>query len=137
MQAVRLVQSRRQASQNSVSDAASPHFGRDKNGPAGAIDPFSVDYINSLGGNVVNMSLPIQRYFEKDKAAFVALITTYFRRGLQMQFNTTDRETLLAAQKDPESYSTLVVRVSGFSAYFTQLAVEVQNDILARTEHRL
>lgn len=123
-----------------LSDAASPHFGRDKRGPAGVIDSLSqVDYTNSLAGNVVNMKLALsQDTLEKDKAAFVALLTTYFRRGgLQMQFNTTDRDTLLAAQKDPESYRTLVVRVSGFSAYFTQLAVEVQNDILARTEHRL
>ncbi len=122
-----------------LSDAASPHFGRDKRGPAGVIDSLSqVDYINSLGGNVVNMKLALSpENEEQDRAAFIALITTYFRRGgLQMQFNTTDREQLLAAQKDPESYSTLVIRVSGFSAYFTQLAVEVQNDILARTEHR-
>lgn len=123
-----------------LSDAASPHFGRDKRGPAAVIDSLAhVDYLNSIGGNVVNMKLALSPHtYEADRESFLALITTYFQRGgLQLQFNTTDKETLLKAQQDPESYSSLVVRVSGFSAYFVDLALEVQNDILQRTEHQL
>lgn len=52
-----------------------------------------------------------------------------------IQFNIINRETLLAAQQDPEKYRNLVVRVAGYSAYFTELTPELQNEIIARTEH--
>jgi len=53
---------------------------------------------------------------------------------MEMQFNVIDRETLLNAQRNPEQYRDLIVRVSGFSAYFTTLSATVQNEIIARTE---
>lgn len=54
-----------------------------------------------------------------------------------MQYNIVSRETLLKAQQNPESYRDLVVRVAGYSAFFTILAPETQDDIIARTEHTL
>ena len=54
-----------------------------------------------------------------------------------MQYNIVSRETLLAAQKDPEGYRDLVVRVAGYSAFFRDLARDTQDDIISRTEHRL
>ena len=51
-----------------------------------------------------------------------------------MQFNVVDKETLLDAQAHPENYKDLVVRVAGYSAMFTELAKEVQDDIISRTE---
>ena len=54
-----------------------------------------------------------------------------------MQFNVIDRETLVAAQGRPEDYKDLVVRVAGYSAQFTVLAKEVQDDIISRTEQTL
>ncbi|MCD8163524.1 MAG: autonomous glycyl radical cofactor GrcA [Synergistaceae bacterium] len=52
-----------------------------------------------------------------------------------VQFNTVNKKTLLEAQKNPEKYPTLIVRVAGYSAYWTDLGVKTQNDIINRTEH--
>lgn len=66
------------------------------------------------------------------------LIDYYFSRGgMQMQFNVVSKETLLRAQQDPSKYKSLIVRVAGYSAYFTGLDKTVQQDIIERTEERL
>lgn len=54
-----------------------------------------------------------------------------------MQFNVVSKKTLLDAQKNPDKYANLLVRVAGYSAYFTQLSKDVQEDIIARTEEKL
>jgi formate C-acetyltransferase len=67
-----------------------------------------------------------------------ALTTTFFELGgQQLQVNVIDSSTLRAAIADPESYADLIVRVAGFSAYFTQLGKDVQNEIISRTCHSL
>jgi formate C-acetyltransferase len=69
---------------------------------------------------------------------FVNLIDEYFAAGgAQMQFNIVSRQTLLDAQAHPENYENLVIRVAGYSAYFTQLSKDVQQDIIERTEEKL
>ncbi len=69
---------------------------------------------------------------------FVSLIDRYFAAGgAQMQFNVVSKQTLLAAQREPARYSNLLVRVAGYSAYFTQLSRDVQQDIIERTEEKL
>ncbi|PLR80289.1 autonomous glycyl radical cofactor GrcA [Bacillus sp. V33-4] len=69
---------------------------------------------------------------------FVSIIDQYFQSGgAQMQFNVVNRKTLIDAQKNPDNYSDLIVRVAGYSAYFTQLSKDVQQDIIERTEERL
>ena len=121
-----------------VSDAASPSFGRDRHGPTAVIRSVAkVDYALAPGGNVVNLKLhPTAVAGERGLRALAALIRTCFDLGgVQLQFNTIARETLMAAMEHPEQYSDLVVRVSGFSAYFTRLERAVQEDVLARTEH--
>ena len=77
--------------------------------------------------------------FEKDKKKLIAMLRTFFTdlKGWHVQYNIVNRETLLDAQKHPEKYRDLVVRVAGYSAFFTVLAPEMQNDIIARTEHML
>jgi formate C-acetyltransferase len=66
---------------------------------------------------------------------FVALIRSYFdQKGSHMQFNVVSRDTLIDAQKHPENYKNLVVRVAGYSALFTSLSRSLQEDIIARTE---
>ena len=54
-----------------------------------------------------------------------------------LQFNCQDKKVLLDAQRHPEKYPTLMVRVAGYSVYFTDLSTSVQNDIISRTEHHL
>jgi len=65
-----------------------------------------------------------------------ALLNVYFAKGgQQLQINAVDTETLRAAQKNPEKYSDLVVRVAGFSAFFVTLSPEVQEEIISRVAH--
>jgi pyruvate-formate lyase len=59
---------------------------------------------------------------------------TFFENGgMEVQYNIVSGDTMRAAQKDPDSYRDLVVRVAGYSAYFIELAAELQNDLIART----
>ena len=69
-------------------------------------------------------------------AKWANLIRTYFDLGgWEIQFNVVSAETLKAAQKHPDDYKDLVVRVVGYSAYFVELDESVQDDIINRTEH--
>ena len=65
------------------------------------------------------------------------LFSYYDMGGMELQYNIISSDELRAAQKDPEKYRDLVVRVAGFSAYFVELATGLQNDIIARTENSL
>jgi formate C-acetyltransferase len=68
----------------------------------------------------------------------INLLDYYFARGgMQLQFNVVSRATLEAAQRDPDKYRSLIVRVAGYSAYFVGLDKTVQQDIIERTEERL
>ena len=65
----------------------------------------------------------------------MALMDVYFRnQGMQSQFSIVGRETMLAAQKHPEQYQDLLVRIAGYSAYFVELSKELQDDLISRTE---
>ena len=55
--------------------------------------------------------------------------------GKHVQFNVVNKSTLLAAQKDPQKYRNLIVRIAGYSAYFVDLSPDLQNDLIARTGH--
>jgi formate C-acetyltransferase len=69
--------------------------------------------------------------------SLVHLIRTYFKLdGHHIQFNVTDAATLRAAQRDPQSYRDLIVRVAGYSDYFCDLGKPLQDEIIARTEHQ-
>lgn len=121
-----------------ISDAASPMHGMDTSGPTAVI--FSVskpDYTKVSCGTVVN-----QKYsptmFENDelRAKLISLIKVYMNLGGQeIQINSVSRDLLIDAMNNPDKYRSLVVRVSGFSAYYTTLDRRVQEDILKRTEH--
>jgi formate C-acetyltransferase len=69
----------------------------------------------------------------------MAELTATFMRlgGQELQVNVVDVETLRAAQADPAAYADLIVRVAGYSAYFTQLGLDVQEEIISRTEQRV
>lgn len=121
-----------------LSDAASPMHGRDIQGPTSAVLSLSKpDYTMVSGGTVVNQKYSPEMFATpENRAKLAAIIRTYFELGGQeVQINSVSRDTLKDAMEHPENYSSLVVRVSGFSAYYTQLDHEVQEDILERTEH--
>jgi formate C-acetyltransferase len=121
-----------------LSDAASPTYGMDKEGPTSAFLSLSrPDYRLVSCGTVVNQKYTPDMLTDPVKrAALLSAIKVYFSRGGQeVQINCVSRETLKDAMAHPENYADLVVRVSGFSAYFTSLGRDVQEDILHRTEH--
>ncbi|MBP3917919.1 MAG: hypothetical protein J6I50_01955 [Clostridia bacterium] len=121
-----------------VSDAASPMHGMDRSGPtAAALSLCKPDYTRVACGTVVNQKYTPDMFANKEKRAKLgAVIRSYFAMGGQeLQINCVSKDTLRDAQKNPANYENLVVRVSGFSAYYTKLDTAVQNDILARTEH--
>ncbi len=120
-----------------VSDAASPSHGMDKNGPTAVMQSLAKpDYTRVSCGTVLNQKYSPALFLDRNRAKLLALIKVYFQKGGQeLQINAVSRELLADAMEHPEKYRDLVVRVSGFSAYFTQLDRRVQMDILERTEH--
>ena len=124
--------------QTPLSDAASPAFGRDEHGPTAVIASISKPDYTRCNCSVVNMRF-LPDFFQGEAGArfFGAITRTFVRNRIQeMQFNFSDEETLEKALADPEAYRDLLVRVSGFSAYFTQLDKTVQHDIMRRRAHR-
>lgn len=120
-----------------VADGVSPTAGRDVNGPTAAANSVSVlDHGIASNGTLFNQKFhPSALSGDSGLDNFVSLIRTYFdRKGSHMQFNVVSRETLLDAQKHPEKYRHLVVRVAGYSALFTTLSRSLQDDIIRRTE---
>jgi pyruvate-formate lyase len=121
-----------------LSDAASPFFGRDTKGPTAFLHSVAApDYRRAFGGNVINMKFEPEFFRSEAGARRFAALTGFFvkHRIPELQFNFTGDATLLAARRDPEKHRDLVVRVSGFSAYFVGLSPEVQEDIVRRRAH--
>ncbi|MCD7739591.1 MAG: glycyl radical protein [Lachnospiraceae bacterium] len=120
-----------------VADGVSPTAGKDVHGPTATANSVSrLDHGIASNGTLLNQKFhPTALSGEKGLDNFVALVRTYFdQKGSHMQFNVVDRDTLLDAQKHPEKYSHLVVRVAGYSALFTTLSKSLQDDIIRRTE---
>lgn len=93
------------------------------------------DYTKVACGTVVNQKFSPSVFEEGKRQKLLALIKTYFQKGGQeMQINATSREVLQDAMLHPENYRNLVVRVSGFSAFYVTLDKDVQLDILNRTQ---
>ncbi len=121
-----------------ISDAASPMGGTDKNGPSAAVNSVAKpDYRLVSCGTVLNQKYSPEMFSDPEKRHLLGtFIRTYFKKGGQeLQINSVSRETLTDAMEHPENYGSLVVRVSGFSAYYTNLERSIQQDILNRTEH--
>jgi pyruvate-formate lyase len=121
-----------------LSDAASPSFGRDTHGPTAFLNSVAKpDYQCVLTGSVVNMKFEPEHFAGPEgEGIFLALMKTFIRYRVQeLQFNFTGNEALLDAQQHPDRHRNLVVRVSGFSAYFVELDSEVQHDVIRRRAH--
>ncbi|MGE4271742.1 MAG: pyruvate formate lyase family protein [Desulfitobacterium sp.] len=126
----------------SLSEGISPSQGVDKEGPLATL--ISIDnaksrvHSNSLA-RLLNIKLTPQTVVgEKGTKDLIRLIRSFVDLKLwHIQFAVVNRETLLKAQKDPEKYRNLIVRVAGYSAYFTELSPGLQNEIISRTEHQI
>jgi len=119
-----------------ISDGTSPSHGADRRGPSAVVKSLGkLDQLRS-GGTLLNLRfLPSLLKREEDIAKLAALIRTYFALGgHHVQFNIVDRQTLLSAQQSPERYRDLLVRMAGYSDYFNDMNVDLQADIMARTE---
>ncbi|MGC8502461.1 trans-4-hydroxy-L-proline dehydratase [Desulfurella sp.] len=120
-----------------ISEGISPVQGADRKGPTAVIKSASkMDHIKT-GGTLLNMKFtPDLLKDKKGTDALVSLIRAYFKLdGHHVQFNVVDAHTLRQAQKKPQDYSDLIVRVAGYSDYFCHLNEQLQNEIIARTEH--
>jgi pyruvate formate-lyase/glycerol dehydratase family glycyl radical enzyme len=124
-----------------VAEGCSPTSGTDTLGPTSvfkSVSKLPTDKI--LGGVLLNQKLsPSALTNETQKQKLISIIRTFFAtlKGWHVQYNIVSRDTLLAAKKNPENYRDLVVRVAGYSAFFTTLSPDTQNDIIARTEQTL
>lgn len=120
-----------------LADGVSPRAGKDTHGPTAAANSVSkLDHASASNGTLYNMKFsPAALAGDEGLKKFAALIRGYFaRKGMHMQFNVVDKQTLIDAQAHPEQYKDLVVRVAGYSAFYTTLAKETQDNIIARTE---
>jgi formate C-acetyltransferase len=120
-----------------LSEGISPSQGVDKNGPTSVIKSASkIDHFRT-GGTLLNQKFSPQFFEDEDSYdCLTALIRSYFSlKGHHIQFNVVNAETLKDAQKHPELYRDLIVRVAGYSDYFNDLGEDLQNEIINRTEH--
>lgn len=120
-----------------VADGVSPSAGKDVLGPTAAANSVArLDHGIASNGTLFNQKFhPSVLAGRTGIEAFINFIRGYFdQKGSHIQFNVVSRETLLEAQKYPEKYKSLVVRVAGYSALFTSLSKSLQDDIINRTE---
>jgi formate C-acetyltransferase len=121
----------------SISDGTSPSHGADTHGPSAVINSLTkLDHTMS-GGTLLNQRfLPSLLKRDEDITKLGQLIRSYFALGgHHIQFNIVDTATLKAAQKCPEDYKDLLVRMAGYSDYFNDMNVDLQQEIIERTEN--
>lgn len=119
-----------------VSEGISPEKGADVNGPTAVIKSCAkMDHLQT-GGTLLNQKFtPGVVAGEEGLDQMANLVRAYFNMdGHHIQFNVIDRETLIAAQKNPEEYKDLIVRVAGYSDHFRNLSKALQDEIINRTE---
>ncbi len=116
----------------------SPVYGCDKNGPTAVLQSVSrLDNVLTSNGGLLNMKF-LPEFFATEEG--IEKFSMFLRAFVDLkiphiQFNVVHREDLLKAQKEPEKYSSLTVRVAGYTAYFTELDRKLQDEIIARTEY--
>lgn len=122
-----------------LSEGISPSQGADELGPTAVINSAAkMDHLIT-GGTLLNQKFNPE--FVKGthgQDIMASLVRAYFdMNGHHIQFNIVDEQTLRAAQKDPDAYRDLIVRVAGYSDYFNNLSRTLQDEIISRTEQRL
>lgn len=120
-----------------LSEGISPVQGADVNGPVAVLQSAAkIDHLRT-GGTLLNQKFTPE-FFDSPEAIdhITALIRTYFRlNGHHIQFNVVNADTLRQAQKEPEQFRDLIVRVAGYSDYFNDLGDDLQEEIIRRTAH--
>lgn len=121
-----------------LAEGCAPCHNADKCGPTSVFKSVSKLPTKEItGGVLLNQKVnPQTLATEEDKMKLIMLIRTFFNKleGFHVQYNVVSRETLRAAQKNPEKYRDLIVRVAGYSAFFNVLSKKTQDDIIERTE---
>lgn len=120
-----------------IAEACTPAHGSEKNGPTqSALSVAHLDHVLVTNGTQYNQKYhPNTLKGQKGLESLVAVIRTFFEAGgFHIQFNVVSADTLKSAQKEPDKYKDLVVRVAGYTAFFVDLNKEVQDDIIDRTE---
>ena len=120
-----------------IADGVGPASGRDVHGPTATANSVArLDHGVASNGTLFNQKFhPSALTGMASLEKFVAYLRGYFdQKGMHVQYNVVSKETLLDAQKNPEKYKNLVVRVAGYSALFTTLSRSLQDDIINRTE---
>ena len=128
----------RKAGTSFADGAVSPVQGTDSEGPSAVIKSAACVDQHDLYGALFNMRFaPTSVKDEKGIMNLTSLIRTYFSdyKGKHIQFNILNHEDMLAAKKNPEKYRDLMVRVAGYSAYWTDLPENIQDELIARAEH--
>ena len=118
--------------------AASPAAGKDTNGVTAVLKSMGkVDGVEILGGLSLSSRIDAGVFNSRDGIKRVAdMVRTFVDEKIfHLQLNVTSSDVLKAAQADPENYADLMVKVAGYNAYFTQLGKDLQDSIIARTEH--
>lgn len=121
-----------------LADGIAPTHGSDKKGPSAVLrSAAKLDHIKATNGTQLNQKFnPTVLATDEAMERFVNLIRGYFDLGgAHVQFNVVSADTLRDAQKHPERYRDLLVRVAGYSAFFVELDKSIQDDIIGRTEH--
>ncbi|MCG3165382.1 MAG: Choline trimethylamine-lyase [Bacteroidia bacterium] len=118
------------------SSGIAPMNGADKKGPTALLNSLSaIDYLRAHNGTNVNAKFDTATLKgEHGKEILKSLLLTYFKKGgMQIQLNVLDTEMLKDAKLHPEKYPSLIVRVSGYSAYFNDLSDAMKDEIIARS----
>ncbi len=128
----------RMAGQPLADGGMSPVYGRDVAGPTAVLKSVSrLDKELTTNGGLLNMKF-LPEFFRTETGIdkFAKFLRTFVDLEIpHIQFNVVRKEDLIAAKKHPEQYRSLTVRVAGYTAYFTELADELQDEIIARTSY--
>ena len=124
-----------------ISDSISPTNGVEENGPTAVLSSAAkIDHSRCTAGNAVNIKFSPGALESAGKLEkFANLLTAYLidMHGFEVQVNVVSADTLRAAQKNPGEYRDLIIRIAGYSARFVELAPDIQEDLIARTEHQM
>ena len=123
-----------------IADAMSPVQGRDEHGPTSVfLSSCCFDHSRYMDGMAVNLKIHPTSLASDDGIDKLEHMTrTYFDDGgMEVQYNVVDAKTLRDAQKHPDQYHNLVVRIAGYSAYFVDMTEAMQNDVISRAEHTI